>query len=141
VVAAVLFVPALAVVRGAAAGAVVSSPLDGGQGANARGGQRRRRDQRKADGDRQQEQELRQILHGGHEGNDQFFTIGPIPQSLPAGSPSNQPPVAWVRATSDSTSSYCARVRLRRACVRAACDSNRSVVVAAPALSAASVTR
>jgi hypothetical protein len=52
-----------------------------------------------------------------------------------------QPPLAWVRATSESTSSYWARVKLRRAWVSAACDSSRSVVVAAPALRAASVTR
>jgi hypothetical protein len=50
-------------------------------------------------------------------------------------------PLACASATSERTSSYWARVRLRRAWLSADCDSSRSVVVAVPALSAASVTR
>jgi hypothetical protein len=50
-------------------------------------------------------------------------------------------PLACASATSERTSSYWARVRLRRAWLSADCDSKRSVVVAVPALSAASVTR
>jgi hypothetical protein len=72
-----LFVASLAVVR-AVAGALPPT-LDGGVGS---GGQGRRRKGRNADGDRQQEQELRQGAHGVY---DHFFTIAPALQRSAAG--------------------------------------------------------
>ena len=65
-----------------------------------------------------------------------------LPVFHSGGDPATPPePLARASATSESASSYWARVRLRRAWLRADCDSSRSVVVAVPALSAASVTR
>ena len=77
---AALFVAALAltlaVVR-AVAGAMLSTL--GGMNA---GGQRRRREGRNADGDRQQEEKLRQGVHGF---DCHFSTIAPTPQRSAAG--------------------------------------------------------
>ena len=100
------------------------------RGVNA--GERGTRHRRNAEGDRQQEENLGEGA-GGHE-QTLFFHDGGKPATPTA-------PVACAIATSERTSSYRARVRLRRAWVSADCDSSRLVVVAAPALSAASVTR
>ena len=106
---------------------VVLAALRGADG--SRGGARQLGD---ADGDRDQEEGFREGAH--HHERHPFFHIGQRPATPTA-------PVACASATSERTSSYCARVRLSRAWVSADCDSRRSVVVAAPALSAASVTR
>lgn len=94
--------------------------------------QRGARHSRDAERDREQQEGFAEGAHG-HE-QPPFFHNGARPATPTV-------PLACDNATSERTSSYCARVRLRRACVSADCDSSRSVVVAAPALSAASVTR
>ena len=106
---------------------VVPAPLRGTHAGQGRAGHRG-----DAEGDRQEEEELREGARGHVQAL--FFHDGGKPATPTA-------PVACAIATSERTSSYCARVRLSRAWVSAASDSSRSVVVAAPALSDASVTR
>ena len=106
---------------------MVAAPL---RGADAReGGARHRRDDQ-GDGEQQKGFGESACDHGRHP----VFHNGANPATPTA-------PVAWASATSERTSSYWARVRLRRAWLSADCDSSRSVVVAVPALSDASVTR
>jgi hypothetical protein len=106
---------------------VVAAPL-GGADARESGARHRRDDQ--GDGEQQKGFGESSSDHGRHS----VFHNGANPATPTA-------PVAWASATSERTSSYCARVRLRRAWLSADCDSSRSVVVAVPALSDASVTR
>jgi len=106
---------------------VVAAPL---RGVDAGVGRARHRGD--AEGDREEQEGLREDP-SGHV-RPLFFHDGGKPATPTA-------PVACAIATSERTRSYSARVRLSRAWVSADSDSSRSVVVAAPALSAASVTR
>ena len=106
---------------------MVAAPL---RGADARESGARHRGDDQGDGEQQKGFGESACDHGRHP----VFHNGANPATPTA-------PVAWASATSERTSSYCARVRLRRAWLSADCDSSRSVVVAVPALSDASVTR